>query len=154
MIAILHKIGITSPTPIQQAIIPPILDGSDVIAIAETGSGKTLAFALPGVLHIRAQEKCRGPRILVLAPTRELANQIEAQYSAFVRSVCLYGGVDKQLQIKKLQVEPEVLVATPGRLCDLIEMGLSLKTITQVVLDEADRMLDMGFEDQIRKVLS
>ncbi|CAD8086215.1 unnamed protein product [Paramecium sonneborni] len=154
--------NITSPSPIQQAIIPLIFDGHDVIAIAETGSGKTLAYALPGIMHMQAQPPILGPRILVMAPTRELAQQIQTQYDLFVRTCCLYGGIQKPSQFPGLLGKsnrfarpetPKVIIATPGRLLDFINDGLPLKSITQVVLDEADRMLDMGFEDQIRDVL-
>ncbi|CAD8180221.1 unnamed protein product [Paramecium octaurelia] len=154
--------NITSPSPIQQAIIPLIFDGHDVIAIAETGSGKTLAYALPGIMHMQAQPPITGPRILVMAPTRELAQQIQTQYDSFVKTCCLFGGIQKPHQYVSLLGKtnrfarpetPKVIIATPGRLLDFIKDGLPLKSITQVVLDEADRMLDMGFEDQIRDVL-
>ncbi|CAD8177412.1 unnamed protein product [Paramecium pentaurelia] len=154
--------NITSPSSIQQAIMPLIFDGHDVIAIAETGSGKTLAYALPGIMHMQAQPPINGPRILVLAPTRELAQQIQTQYDLFAKTCCLYGGVPKPNQYVSLLGKsnrfarpetPKIIIATPGRLLDFIKDGLPLKSITQVVLDEADRMLDMGFEDQIRDVL-
>ncbi|CAK80908.1 unnamed protein product (macronuclear) [Paramecium tetraurelia] len=145
--------SITSPSAIQQAIIPLIFEGHDVIAIAETGSGKTLAYALPGIMHMQAQPQITGPRILVLAPTRELAQQIQTQYDLFVKTCCLFGGIQKPLQYFAKPQTPKVIIATPGRLLDFIKDGLPLKSITQVVLDEADRMLDMGFEDQIRDVL-
>ncbi|CAK56769.1 unnamed protein product (macronuclear) [Paramecium tetraurelia] len=145
--------NITSPSSIQQAIMPLIFDGHDVIAIAETGSGKTLAYALPGIMHLQAQPPVAGPRILVMAPTRELAQQIQTQYDLFAKTCCLYGGIPKPHQYVSLSETPQVIIATPGRLLDFIKGGLTLKSITQVVLDEADRMLDMGFEDQIRDVL-
>ncbi|CAD8168831.1 unnamed protein product [Paramecium octaurelia] len=153
---------ITTPTPIQKAIFPLILEGRDVIAIAETGSGKTLAYALPGIIHSQAQPQVLGPRILVLAPTRELAQQIQSQYELFTRTCCVYGGVFKNLQyseilgIKETRNNanlPSVIIATPGRLLDFMKDGLPLNSITQVVLDEADRMLDMGFEEQITQIL-
>ncbi|CAD8073791.1 unnamed protein product [Paramecium sonneborni] len=160
--SILISKKITSPTSIQQAIIPLILEGRDVIAIAETGSGKTLAYALPGLIHAQAQPKVKGPRILVLAPTRELAQQIQSQYELFTRTCCVYGGVYKNHQYgdilgmkesrNNIQF-PKVIIGTPGRLLDFMNDGYPLKTITQVVLDEADRMLDMGFEDQIQQIL-
>ncbi|CAD8160866.1 unnamed protein product [Paramecium pentaurelia] len=160
--SILISKNITSPTPIQQAIIPLILEGRDVIAIAETGSGKTLAYALPGIIHSQAQPKVLGPRILVLAPTRELAQQIQSQYELFTRTCCVYGGVYKNLQFSEIMGIkesrnkinlPSVIIGTPGRLLDFMKDGLPLNSITQVVLDEADRMLDMGFEEQIQTVL-
>ncbi|CAD8171747.1 unnamed protein product [Paramecium pentaurelia] len=159
---ILISKNIIAPTPIQKAIIPLILEGRDVIAIAETGSGKTLAYALPGIIHCQAQPKVHGPRILVLAPTRELAQQIQTQYELFTRTCCVYGGVFKNLQyseilgIKESRNKinlPSVIIGTPGRLLDFMKDGLTLKSITQVVLDEADRMLDMGFEEQIKQIL-
>ncbi|CAD8156611.1 unnamed protein product [Paramecium octaurelia] len=159
---ILVSKSITSPTPIQQAIIPLILEGRDVIAVAETGSGKTLAYALPGIIHTKAQPQALGPRILVLAPTRELAQQIQTQYEPFIRTCCVYGGVYKNLQYCELLgmkesrnniILPSVIIGTPGRLLDFMKDGLPLNSITQVVLDEADRMLDMGFEEQIISIL-
>ncbi|CAK71981.1 unnamed protein product (macronuclear) [Paramecium tetraurelia] len=159
--SILSSKSITSPTPIQKAIIPLILEGNDVIAVAETGSGKTLAYALPGVIHIQAQPQALGPRILVLAPTRELVQQIQTQYELFTRTCCVYGGVYKNLQYSELLgikqsrnniSLPSVIIGTPGRLLDFMKDGYPLKSITQVVLDEADRMLDMGFEEQITQI--
>jgi ATP-dependent RNA helicase DDX5/DBP2 len=132
-----------------------------MIGIAETGSGKTLAFLLPAIIHINAQTPLRrgdGCICLVLAPTRELAMQIETECQKFcassrIRTTCLYGGVPKGPQIRALNYGCEIVIATPGRLIDLLEIGVTnLKRVTYLCLDEADRMLDMGFEDQVRKI--
>jgi ATP-dependent RNA helicase DBP3 len=149
-----------SPTPIQAACWPPLLDGRDVVGIAETGSGKTLAFALPGIMHLlerRQKEKKKKyqPWMLILTPTRELAIQIhETLNRPIIRSVCLYGGVAKEEQRKGLR-KADIIVATPGRLQDLLDDGsCQLSQVSYVVLDEADRMLDIGFEVAVRKILS
>jgi len=149
-----------APTPIQAQSWPVALAGSDLIAVAKTGSGKTLAFLLPAFhAHAGASACSGGPRVLVLAPTRELAVQINAECIKFgkhagVSSTCVYGGAPiaaQQSALSKLQ--PTVVVATPGRLCDLLtRSSLSLSSAAYVVLDEADRMLDMGFEPQIKQV--
>merc|ERR1719197_1095436 len=132
-----------------------------MIGIAQTGSGKTLAFLLPAVVHINAQECLRrgdGPICLVLAPTRELAVQIQGECLKFgtssrIRSTCVYGGAPKGPQIGDLKRGSEIVIATPGRLIDLLDMGVvNLKRVTYLCLDEADRMLDMGFEPQVRKI--
>jgi len=157
----LDAAGFASPTPTQAQAWPIALAGRDVITVAKTGSGKTCGFLLPA-FHLLQNKKgvLRGPpAILVLAPTRELACQIEEEAvkfgrSANMRSTCAYGGAPKGLQIRKIQSGLEVLIATPGRLNDLIEMGVvNLKHIQFLVLDEADRMLDMGFEPQIRLII-
>ena len=158
----LDAAGFTTPTPTQAQAWPIALQGRDVITVARTGSGKTCGFLLPAMhrLMTHAKERKRGPPgILVLAPTRELACQIEQEAEKFgrssnMRAVCCYGGAPKSLQIRKIQQGVEVLIATPGRLNDLLEMGVvSLKDIQFLVLDEADRMLDMGFEPQIRLII-
>ena len=151
-----------APTPIQAQSWPVALAGSDLIAVAKTGSGKTLAFLLPAFhAHAGASVCSGGPRVLVLAPTRELAVQINAECIKFgkhagVSSTCVYGGAPiaaQQSALSKLQ--PTVVVATPGRLCDLLtRSSLSLSSAAYVVLDEADRMLDMGFEPQIKQVFA
>lgn len=157
------KAGFAKPTVIQAQGWPVALSGSDMIGIAETGSGKTLAFMMPAVVHINAQpllEKGDGPIVLVLAPTRELAKQIDDEVSKFGRSssikhTCVYGGVPKREQSYALRNGVEVIIATPGRLIDFLESGATnLRRVTYLVLDEADRMLDMGFEPQIRKIIS
>jgi len=133
------------------------------IGLAETGSGKTLGFLLPAVIHIKAQRKLEreeGPIVLVLAPTRELALQIKGECDKFIyplgiRSVCVYGGESKREQLEKVRMGAEIIVATPGRLIDLLnDKKTNLRRVTYLVLDEADRMLDMGFEPQIRKIIS
>merc|ERR1719313_3227453 len=158
----IQRVGFREPTPIQIQGWPIALSGRDMIGIAETGSGKTLAFLLPGIVHINAQEHLRngdGPIALVLAPTRELAMQIGVECNKFcassgIKTVCVYGGQGtKGQQIRDLRQGREIVVATPGRLIDLLEMGhTNLKRVTYLCLDEADRMLDMGFEDQVRKI--
>jgi len=158
--------GFPAPTLIQQYAWPICMLGRDLIGIAKTGSGKTLAFLLPAFARLfNSHADPRGPpAILVLAPTRELACQIEQEAKQFgdvagMRAVCLYGGAPKGPQLAELRQRPQVVVATPGRLNDLLEppAGLSVavdvKGIQYLVLDEADRMLDMGFEPQIRKVI-
>ncbi|KAF8671062.1 hypothetical protein HU200_050341 [Digitaria exilis] len=156
-----QRAGFASPTPIQAQSWPIAMQSQDVVAIAKTGSGKTLGYLLPGFMHIkRLQNSTRnGPTVLVLAPTRELATQILDEAVKFGRSsriscTCLYGGAPKGPQLKDLDRGVDVVVATPGRLNDILEMRrVSLKQVSYLVLDEADRMLDMGFEPQIRKIV-
>ena len=154
--------GFSRPTPIQSQGWPMALSGRDVVGIAETGSGKTLTYCLPAIVHINAQPLLAqgdGPIVLVLAPTRELAVQIQEEVSKFgkssrIRNTCVYGGVPKGGQIRDLARGVEVCIATPGRLIDMLESGkTNLRRVTYLVLDEADRMLDMGFEPQIRKII-
>ena len=154
--------GFTAPTAIQAQGWPMALSGRDVVGIAETGSGKTLTYCLPAIVHINAQPLLApgdGPIVLVLAPTRELAVQIQQEVTKFgkssrIRNTCVYGGVPKGGQIRDLSRGVEVCIATPGRLIDMLESGkTNLRRVTYLVLDEADRMLDMGFEPQIRKIL-
>jgi len=155
--------GFDKPTPIQSQCWPILASGRDIIGIAETGSGKTLAFAIPGLIHIAAQpevsHKFPGPRLLVVAPTRELAMQSSAVISEAgkkcgLKSICIYGGVPKYTQKKALRDGVHVVVATPGRLKDLVEEGAcNMSKVTYVVLDEADRMLDEGFEKDIRSII-
>ena len=153
----------TTPSPIQSQCLPIALSGRDVVGIASTGSGKTLAFGLPAVKHIRAQIDAgvvsgKKPVALVIAPTRELAQQIsvvleEAGSKVGVGCVCVYGGVPKREQAQALRSGVSIVVATPGRLEDLIGDGIcSLDEVTYLVLDEADRMLDLGFEPHIRTI--
>jgi ATP-dependent RNA helicase DDX5/DBP2 len=159
--------GYVSPSPIQAACWPPALNGSDLIAIARTGSGKTCGFLFPAFMHITkvASPACKrgdGPVALVLAPTRELAMQIEAECQKFARtsqivSCCAFGGMPKGPQIGKLMRGVHIIIATPGRLNDFLEMTsppvTNLTRCDYLVLDEADRMLDMGFEPQIRSII-
>jgi len=155
--------GFEGPTPIQAIGWPTALSGRDMVGIAQTGSGKTLAYLLPGIVHIAAQPPLRpgdGPIGLILAPTRELAMQIHSEVMRFtegtrIRSTAVYGGVPRYGQASDLRRGVEILIATPGRLLDFLESGTTtLKRVTYLNLDEADRMLDMGFEPQIRKVVS
>lgn len=154
--------GFPAPTAIQSQGWPMALSGRDVVGIAETGSGKTLTYCLPAIVHINAQPLLApgdGPIVLVLAPTRELAVQIQQEITKFgrssrIRNTCVYGGVPKGPQIRDLSRGVEVCIATPGRLIDMVEAGkTNLRRVTYLVLDEADRMLDMGFEPQIRKII-
>src|SRR5437667_5416992 len=154
-----ESFGYTEPTPIQRQAIPVVLSGRDLIGCAETGTGKTAAFLLPIIQ--RLSERTRpGIRVLVLAPTRELALQIQKNYGEFNRvksnrSVIAIGGANIRTQISELRKGACVLIATPGRLLDLTERGaVNLSTIEVLVLDEAERMLDMGFLPAIRRVLS
>lgn len=157
------KAGFTEPTPIQSQGWPMALKGRDLIGIAETGSGKTLAYLLPAIVHVNAQPILApgdGPIVLVLAPTRELAVQIQQETTKFgasskIKSTCIYGGVPKGPQVRDLQKGVEIIIATPGRLIDMMESHhTNLRRVTYLVLDEADRMLDMGFEPQIKKIVS
>lgn len=154
--------GFEKPTGIQCQGWPMALSGRDMIGVAATGSGKTLSYCLPGIVHINAQPLLSpgdGPIVLVLAPTRELAVQIQKECSKFgkssrIRNTCVYGGVPRGQQIRDLTRGAEIVIATPGRLIDMLEIGkTNLKRVTYLVLDEADRMLDMGFEPQIRKIV-
>jgi ATP-dependent RNA helicase DDX5/DBP2 len=151
------------PTMIQSVSWPVALSGRDVIAIACTGSGKTLAYLLPLLVHISKQPPVtigQGPVGIVIVPTRELAKQIIYDCVKFgktfdIRTVCIYGGNGRQFQIKDLEVAPQLIVATPGRLLDFLEASvISLKRCSFVVVDEGDRMMDMGFGPQLKKILS
>jgi ATP-dependent RNA helicase RhlE len=154
-----ESLGYSEPTPIQKQAIPVILSGSDLIGCAETGTGKTAAFLLPIIQRMEATQR-PGVRVLVLAPTRELASQIEESYRQLAprkspRCVCLIGGASMSRQIESLRRGAGVVVATPGRLLDHVERGsIRLSNVEVLVLDEADRMLDMGFLPAIRRVLA
>jgi ATP-dependent RNA helicase RhlE len=157
----ISKKGYTTPSPIQQKAIPPVLEGKDVLASAQTGTGKTAGFTLP-ILQLLSQGqhlRHRPIRALILTPTRELAAQILAnikEYSEFLdlRSAVIFGGVNQNPQVSQLRQGIDVLVATPGRLIDLQNQGLiSLSKVEILVLDEADRMLDMGFLRDIERIL-
>jgi len=160
---VVNKQGFQRPTPIQSQGWPVALAGRNMIGIADTGSGKTLAFILPAIVHINAQpllERGDGPIALVLAPTRELAQQIAEVAECYgsssrIKSTCVFGGAPKGSQARDLQRGVELLIATPGRLFDFLEgKNTNLKRCTYLVLDEADRMLDMGCEPQLRKIVS
>jgi ATP-dependent RNA helicase RhlE len=151
----------TTPTPIQAAAIPHVLAGRDLLGCAQTGTGKTAAFALPMLNHFherKTQAVSRAPRALVLAPTRELAAQIAASFRKYgrhtpVRHAVIFGGVGQYQQVQALSRGVHVLVATPGRLLDLMGQGhVTLDRVEVLVLDEADRMLDMGFLPDIRRI--
>jgi superfamily II DNA/RNA helicase len=158
LIEVLNKHSIVQPFPIQEATIPDLLSGRDVLGRAPTGSGKTLAFGLPLITRV-GKATSRRPRALILAPTRELAEQIARELvpyaKAYGRAVtAVYGGVGYDPQRNALRKGADVLVATPGRLADLIdERTVSLVEVDIVVIDEADRMADMGFMPQVRRLL-
>jgi len=158
----IQKLNFRAPTPIQCQSWPIVLSGHDMIGIAETGSGKTLGYLLPGIIHMLGQPDLapgEGPMALILAPTRELSLQIFEECEKFgkpcgVKSACIYGGARKGPQIRDLQLGVHLVVATPGRMIDMLESEeTNLRRVTYLVLDEADRMLDMGFEPQIRKIV-
>jgi ATP-dependent RNA helicase DDX5/DBP2 len=163
VLAEIERAGFKAPTAIQSQGWPMALSGRDMVGIAQTGSGKTLSFLLPGIIHINAQPELRrgdGPIMLVLAPTRELACQIQEECNRFggtsrIKNTCVFGGASKGPQARDLRMGVEIVIATPGRLIDFLESGTTnLRRVTYLVLDEADRMLDMGFEDQMRKIVS
>ncbi|XP_033630314.1 probable ATP-dependent RNA helicase DDX17 isoform X2 [Asterias rubens] len=158
----LAKCGFNEPTAIQAQGWPLAMSGRDMVGIAQTGSGKTLSYILPAIVHINHQpflEPNEGPICLVLAPTRELAQQVQSVAYQFgktsrLKSTCVYGGAPKAPQLRDLERGSEIVIATPGRLIDFLEgKKTNLARCTYVVLDEADRMLDMGFEPQIRKIM-
>ncbi|HXG64840.1 MAG TPA: DEAD/DEAH box helicase [Blastocatellia bacterium] len=156
LVHVLERLDMTEPTEVQKKTIPVALAGQDVLASAETGSGKTAAFLLPIIERLKQPGQARA---LVLAPTRELALQIEENARGFsraarLRAVSIVGGESVSRQIKAINSGVDILIATPGRLNDLIERGaVSLKVIEVLVLDEADRMLDMGFLPQVRRIV-
>ena len=156
------RAGYEKPTAIQSQSWPIALSGHDIISVAKTGSGKTCGYLFPGFINIQkrgGRSQGGGPMAVVLAPTRELATQIQDETLKFGSSVAcysvvVYGGASKGYQLRSLRSRPQIVVATPGRLNDFLEMGaVDLRESSYVVLDEADRMLDMGFEPQIRKIL-
>ena len=157
-----HKQGYTTPSPIQEKAIPLILEGKDVLASAQTGTGKTAGFTLPMLQKLsQGQQLRKRPiRALVLTPTRELAAQVHNNVKAYseyldIRSAVIFGGVNQRPQVATIRNGIDILIATPGRLLDLQNQGLlSLSKIEILVLDEADRMLDMGFLRDIKKIIS
>jgi ATP-dependent RNA helicase RhlE len=159
LLAALDKLGFTTPTPIQRNSIPVGIKGEDIIGIAQTGTGKTLAFGLP-ILHqfVKNGNRSRG-RALVILPTRELALQVNESLSQVgktfgLRTATLIGGAPMRPQLSELRNNPDIIVATPGRLIDhLQQRNIDLRTVDTLVLDEADRMLDMGFAPQIKQIL-
>lgn len=163
---IIKKLNFEKPTPIQSQAIPAIMAGRDVIGVAKTGSGKTIAFLLPMFRHIKDQrplEQMEGPIAIIMTPTRELAVQIHKECKHFLkglnlRAVCAYGGSPIKDQIAELKRGAEIIVCTPGRMIDLLCANsgrvTNLKRVTYLVLDEADRMFDMGFEPQVMKIVN
>lgn len=153
----IREVGFKNPTPIQAAVIPPALEGRDIIALAQTGSGKTAAFVIPLAEKLFHGEGLRG---LILSPTREIALQTQAFLELFgkshdLRAACLIGGVRMGPQLDALDNDPDIVVATPGRLLDHIQRrSVKVDAIQELVLDEADHMLDLGFLPQIRKIVS
>ena len=156
----IEEAGYTNATPIQAQAIPVVMDGHDLMASAQTGTGKTAAFALPALnlLAIPHESKSRGPRILVLVPTRELAAQVNEaarKYGKFIRArtVSIVGGMPYPLQNKLLSQPLDILVATPGRLIDHMDRGrIDMSRLQMLILDEADRMLDMGFMPDVERI--
>lgn len=152
----LRDVGYVTPTQIQQEAIPVIMEGKDVLGCAQTGTGKTAAFALPILNIIEPKHKIQ---VLVLTPTRELAIQVHDNFKEYakylkINSIVIFGGVKQQHQVKKLNQGVDVLIATPGRLLDLINQGyISLSHVKHFILDEADNMLDMGFIHDINKIV-
>ncbi len=156
IIQAIEELGYHEPTPIQRTAIPSILEGRDLIGSAQTGTGKTAAFALPCIHRLGNHGKCRA---LALAPTRELAIQIEENFRIYnkyldLRLALLYGGVKYGKQLEQLGNQPDIIVATPGRLLDhLSQKNLSLADIEILILDEVDRMLDMGFIEDVTRII-
>lgn len=150
--------GYTEATPIQQKAIPPILNGQDVMGIAQTGTGKTAAYVLPILMKLKYAQGSH-PRALIISPTRELAMQIQENITAFaantdLRTVVLYGGLGPKTQIEQINKGADIIVATPGRFMDIYLAGhIVTKTLQILVLDEADKMMDMGFMPQINRIL-
>lgn len=150
--------GYTQPTPVQQKAIPPILNGQDVMGIAQTGTGKTAAYVLPILMKLKYAQG-NDPRGLIIAPTRELAMQIEENIKAFavntdLRVVVVYGGLGPKTQIEQINKGVDIIVATPGRFMDIYLAGhIVTKNLQVLVLDEADKMMDMGFMPQLNRIL-
>jgi ATP-dependent RNA helicase DDX42 len=163
LLNIISRDDLTEPSAIQKQAIPCALSGRNIIAIAQTGSGKTLAYLIPALMHIRQQPALahrEGPMVLVLVPTRELAEQVYYEAKRYSKAAgfnayVLFGGANKTEQFKELQRGLHLLIATPGRLIDIIRMkGTNLQRVSMLILDEADRMLDLGFEEQVTAIAS
>ncbi len=158
LVGVLNKLGLMEPTPIQVQAIPPALEGRDVLGCAQTGTGKTAAFVIPIIERLADGPKGH-PRAMILAPTRELAFQIQETVDKFGRvrgifATTLVGGADMHAQVRGLRQRPDIIVATPGRLLDHMWQGtVSFAKLRMVVLDEADRMLDMGFAPQLNQII-
>lgn len=156
--------GYKNPTPIQERSIPIILEGNDLLGCAQTGTGKTAAFAIPTLQRLCKSREEFGPKpgikALIITPTRELAIQIDENFTAYskgtgLKNIVIFGGIKQHSQVRKLQSGVDILIATPGRLLDLMSQGfISLKNLEIFTLDEADRMLDMGFIHDIKKVIA
>ena len=162
LLATLAALGYAEPTPVQREAIPAVLAGGDLLVSSQTGSGKTAAFLLPGLMRLLqpAATQGMGPRVLVLAPTRELALQVQKAAHGYgsaqrLRTACLVGGMPYGLQLKQLSKPVDLVVATPGRLKDHMDRGrIDLGRVELLVLDEADRMLDMGFQEEIDAIVA
>ena len=159
----IEKQGYTNPTPIQEQAIPILLNGHDLLGVAQTGTGKTAAFGIPILNHLLKENNTSGKRkikALVVTPTRELAIQIAESFTAYgqftnLRNTVIFGGVKQSKQVASLQQGVDILVATPGRLLDLMNQGyISFSNLKYVVLDEADQMLDMGFIHDVKKIIA
>src|SRR5881628_2308924 len=152
----LDKNEFVTPTPVQAEAIPPLMQGRDVVATAQTGTGKTLAFSIPIIEALAAVPRGRTIKVLILSPTRELAIQIDEAFRQVahgmrIRTAVVVGGMSEGKQLHDIKAGAEVVIATPGRLCDYLDRRLiDLSGTEMVVLDEADRMLDMGFLPSLR----
>ena len=155
----LAKNEFVTPTPVQAQAIPPLLEGRDVVATAQTGTGKTLAFAIPIIEALVAVPRSKAVKVLILSPTRELAIQIDVAFKQLaegtrIRTAVVVGGLREDRQLRDIKAGAEVVIATPGRLCDYLQRRLvDLSGTSTIVLDEADRMLDMGFLPSLRTIL-
>ena len=163
ILSALESKGYTTPTPIQFQAIPPLLEGRDILGIAQTGTGKTAAFSLPIIHNLVKSDvtvKSGSVRTLILTPTRELASQIADNIEAYgkdlgLRHAVVFGGVSERPQIASMQRGVDILIATPGRLLDLMNQGhVRYAQLEILVLDEADRMLDMGFINDVKKIIA
>jgi superfamily II DNA/RNA helicase len=162
LLSTLAALGYAEPTPVQRAAIPAVLAGGDLLVSSQTGSGKTAAFVLPGLQRLRAaaSRPGKGPRMLVLTPTRELALQVQKATHGYcrgqdIKTACLVGGMPYGLQLSQVRKPVDIVIATPGRLKDHLDRGsLDLDRVELLVLDEADRMLDMGFQEEIDAIIA
>jgi superfamily II DNA/RNA helicase len=162
LLSTLLALGYAEPTPVQRAAIPAVLTGGDLLVSSQTGSGKTAAFVLPGLQRLRtaSSRPGKGPRMLVLTPTRELAMQVQKATHGYcrgqdIKTACLVGGMPYGLQLAQIRKPVDIVIATPGRLKDHLDRGsLDLDRVEILVLDEADRMLDMGFQEEIDAIIA
>jgi superfamily II DNA/RNA helicase len=162
LLSTLAALGYAEPTPVQHAAIPAVLTGGDLLVSSQTGSGKTAAFVLPGLQRLRtaSSRPGKGPRMLVLTPTRELALQVQKATHGYcrgqdIKTACLVGGMPYGLQLAQVRKPVDIVIATPGRLKDHLDRGsLDLDRVELLVLDEADRMLDMGFQEEIDAIIA